>query len=48
MSWYSEWFQETGRAGLLFMLVFFGLTFVLTRTITRRIRSKGGEGEPGW
>ena len=47
VSWYSEWFQETGRAGLLFMLVFFGLTFVLTRTITRRIRSKGGEGEPG-
>jgi len=47
VTWYREWFQETGRAGLLFMLVFFGLTFVLTRTITRSIRAKGRGQEPG-
>ena len=51
--WYQHFIQEPGRAGVLFMLVFFGITFVITRTVTRRIHAKGrsegweaGEGEP--
>jgi hypothetical protein len=48
--WYHSFIQEPGRAGVLFMLVFFGITFVITRTVTRRIHSKGqseGQGADG-
>ena len=51
--WYEHFIQEPGRAGVFFMLVFFGITFVVTRTVTRRIHAKGqsegqdgGEGQP--
>ena len=48
IGWYEHFIQEPGRAGLLFMLVFFGITFVITRTITRRIHAKGqSEGQEG-
>ena len=49
--WYEHFIQEPGRAGVLFMLVFFGITFVITRSVTRHIHAKGqseaqaGEGE---
>ena len=46
--WYANFIQEPGRAGILFMLLAFGVTFVITRTLTRRIHAKGqAEGQPG-
>jgi hypothetical protein len=47
--WYRETIQETGRSGVLWMLIAFVITFAVTRWITRRIRSRSAaEGdEPG-
>lgn len=48
IGWYEHFIQESGRAGLLFMLVAFGVTFAITRTITRRIHARGqSEGQDG-
>jgi len=38
--WYRETILETGRSGVLWMLIAFILTFAVTRWVTRRIRSR--------
>lgn len=46
--WYQHFIQEPGRAGVLAMLLAFGVTFIVTRTVTRRIHAKGqSEGQAG-
>ncbi|GED08772.1 hypothetical protein [Cellulosimicrobium cellulans] len=40
MGWYTEHVVDTGRAPALFALVGFVVTFVVVRSITRRIRSR--------
>jgi hypothetical protein len=50
ITWYRETILETGRSGVLWMLIAFVITFAVTRWITRRIRARGPaeEGdEPG-
>jgi hypothetical protein len=48
ITWYRETIEETGRSGVLWMLIAFVITFAITRLITRHIRSKSGEagGDP--
>lgn len=41
MDWYTEHVVDTGRAPALFALVGFVVTFVVVRSITRRIRARG-------
>lgn len=38
--WYRETILETGRSGVLWMLIAFVITFAITRWVTRRIRAK--------
>jgi hypothetical protein len=38
--WYRETILETGRSGVLWMLIAFVVTFAITRWVTRRIRSR--------
>ena len=38
--WYRETIIETGRSGVLWMLIAFVVTFAITRWVTRRIRSR--------
>jgi hypothetical protein len=40
MGWYTEHVVDTGRAPALFALVGFAVTFVVVRSITRRIRAR--------
>jgi hypothetical protein len=40
VEWYRETILETGRSGVLWMLIAFVLTFVITRLVTRHIRSR--------
>ncbi len=40
MGWYTEHVVGTGRAPALFALVGFVVTFVVVRSITRRIRAR--------
>lgn len=40
MGWYTEHVVDTGRAPALFALVGFVVTFVVVRSITRRIRAR--------
>jgi hypothetical protein len=50
VEWYREAILETGRSGVLFMLISFVITFAITRGVTRHIRSKPkaeGEDEKG-
>ena len=46
MQWYTEHVVDTGRAPALFALVGFVVTFVLVRSITRRIRARGETERP--
>ena len=41
ITWYRETILETGRSGVLWMLIAFVITFAVTRWITRRIRARG-------
>jgi hypothetical protein len=41
VTWYRETILETGRSGVLWMLIAFVITFAITRWVTRRIRAKG-------
>ena len=43
--WYRETILETGRSGVLWMLIAFVLTFAATRFVTRRIRSRPAPAE---
>lgn len=50
IEWYREVILETGRSGVLWMLIAFVITFAITRGVTRHIRSKPkaeGEDEKG-
>ena len=48
IEWYREAIVETGRSGVLWMLIAFVVTFAITRWVTRRIRSRQApEDEPG-
>jgi hypothetical protein len=49
VEWYRETIQETGRSGVLWMLIAFVITFVITRQVTRHIRSRpaSDDGENG-
>ncbi len=40
IEWYRETVEETGRSGVLWMLIAFVITFAITRWVTRRIRGK--------
>jgi hypothetical protein len=48
---YRETIEETGRSGVLWMLIAFVITFAITRWVTRRIRARPaaeeGEGDDG-
>lgn len=46
MDWYTEHVVDTGRAPALFALVGFVVTFVVVRSITRRIRARREAGPP--
>lgn len=46
MGWYTEHVVDTGRAPALFALVGFVVTFVVVRSITRRIRARRGSEAP--
>ncbi|WP_454729305.1 hypothetical protein [Cellulosimicrobium protaetiae] len=46
MGWYTEHVVDTGRAPALFALVGFVVTFVLVRSVTRRIRARGETDRP--
>lgn len=41
LDWYQHWVVDTGRAGLIWMLISFAVTFVITRSVTRSIRARG-------
>lgn len=45
VEWYRETIIETGRSGVLWMLVAFVVTFAATRFVTRRIRSRPAPAE---
>jgi hypothetical protein len=49
IEWYREAILETGRSGVLWMLIAFVVTFAITRWVTRRIRSRQApeDDEPG-
>jgi hypothetical protein len=50
VEWYRETIEETGRSGVLWMLIAFVVTFAATRFVTRRIRARpapGDSDEPG-
>ena len=38
MGWYEDIIVASGRAGIIWMLIAFAVTFLITRGITRRIR----------
>jgi hypothetical protein len=40
ITWYRETILETGRSGVLWMLIAFVITFAITRWVTRHIRSR--------
>ncbi len=46
MDWYTEHVVDAGRAPALFALVGFVVTFVVVRSITRRIRARREAGPP--
>jgi hypothetical protein len=46
VDWYTEHVVDTGRAPALFALVGFVVTFVVVRSITRRIRARREAGPP--
>ena len=46
ITWYRETILETGRSGVLWMLIAFVITFAVTRWVTRRIRSRPADAEP--
>jgi hypothetical protein len=46
ITWYRETILETGRSGVLWMLIAFVITFVITRWVTRRIRSRSADADP--
>ncbi|MGN7701307.1 hypothetical protein [Cellulosimicrobium sp. 22601] len=46
MDWYTEHVVDTGRAPALFALAGFVVTFVVVRSITRRIRARREAGPP--
>jgi hypothetical protein len=45
ITWYRETIEETGRSGVLWMLIAFVITFAITRLITRHIRSQSADGD---
>ena len=45
ITWYQETIVETGRAGVLWMLIAFVITFAITRWVTRRIRSRPADAD---
>jgi hypothetical protein len=45
--WYRETILETGRSGVLWMLIAFVITFAITRLVTRHIRSRPADEEEG-
>ena len=46
ITWYRETILETGRSGVLWMLIAFVITFAITRGVTRRIRSRPADADP--
>jgi hypothetical protein len=45
ITWYRETILETGRSGVLWMLIAFVITFAITRLVTRHIRAKSAAGD---
>ncbi len=46
ITWYRETIMETGRSGVLWMLIAFVITFAITRWVTRRIRARPADADP--